>query len=169
MTFLKSFVLAATIALASVSANAAVTSSADLDSFSDSEFYTFNSIGTVGSSFSDYLALSVLGNRDLVGSVSATSTGKIAFTAFDLVASDLSVLSFGTLTSAGPRLAFGGLESLASAGSYFIHIAGTSTGTAGYNGTLSLVSPVPEPEAGAMMLVGLGLMGFVARRRKSKM
>ena len=29
------------------------------------------------------------------------------------------------------------------------------------------VSPVPEPETYGMMLMGLGLMGFVARRRKS--
>lgn len=29
------------------------------------------------------------------------------------------------------------------------------------------VTPVPEPETYAMMLAGLGLMGFVARRRKS--
>lgn len=169
MSFLKSFVLAATMVLTSVTANAAVTSSADLDSLADSEFYTFNSVGTLGTTFNDYLALSLFGNRDLVAGVSATSTNKVVFTAFDLVGSDLSVLSFGTLTSAGPRLAFGGLESLASAGNYFIHIAGTSKGTAGYTGTLSLVSPVPEPETGAMMLVGLSLMGFVAHRRKAKM
>lgn len=30
------------------------------------------------------------------------------------------------------------------------------------------VSPVPEPETYAMMMVGLGLMGFMARRRKTK-
>jgi hypothetical protein len=30
------------------------------------------------------------------------------------------------------------------------------------------VSPVPEPEIYAMMGVGLGLMGWVARRKKSK-
>lgn len=31
--------------------------------------------------------------------------------------------------------------------------------------SLGLVSPVPEPEAYAMLLVGLGLLGFVARRK----
>lgn len=30
------------------------------------------------------------------------------------------------------------------------------------------ISPVPEPETYGMMLLGLGLMGFIARRRKSK-
>jgi len=29
-------------------------------------------------------------------------------------------------------------------------------------------APIPEPETYAMMLAGLGLMGFVARRRKQK-
>ena len=30
------------------------------------------------------------------------------------------------------------------------------------------VSPVPEPESCAMMLTGMGLMGAIVRRRKSK-
>ena len=34
--------------------------------------------------------------------------------------------------------------------------------------TFSNVSPVPEPESYAMMLAGLGLMGTIALRRKSK-
>jgi hypothetical protein len=29
-------------------------------------------------------------------------------------------------------------------------------------------TPVPEPETYAMMLAGLGLLGFIARRRKQK-
>jgi len=36
------------------------------------------------------------------------------------------------------------------------------------NVSISTVSAVPEPESYAMMLAGLGLMGAVARRRKSK-
>ena len=34
--------------------------------------------------------------------------------------------------------------------------------------TLSDVAPVPEPETYAMLLAGLGLLGFVARRRKQQ-
>ncbi|MES2553545.1 MAG: FxDxF family PEP-CTERM protein, partial [Pseudomonadota bacterium] len=32
---------------------------------------------------------------------------------------------------------------------------------------ITLTSAVPEPETYGMMLAGLGLMGFVARRRKA--
>lgn len=44
----------------------------------------------------------------------------------------------------------------------------TAVATAAYGGVLSVapVTPVPEPEIYAMMAAGLGLMGFVARRRQ---
>ena len=42
--------------------------------------------------------------------------------------------------------------------------AGTAI-SASYGGSMS-VSPVPEPETYAMMMAGLGLVGFMARRRK---
>ena len=61
-------------------------------------------------------------------------------------------------------------------GAYNLQISGTTTNAAyaWYGGQLNLVSsstvsaPIPEPETYAMMLAGLGLMGFVARRRRQK-
>jgi len=55
------------------------------------------------------------------------------------------------------------------AGNYYVNITGLSNGTAGgiYNGAIS-VSAVPEPESYALMLAGLGAIGFIASRRRSK-
>jgi hypothetical protein len=43
---------------------------------------------------------------------------------------------------------------------------GTSDSFGGSLDAVSITTPVPEPEIYAMMAAGLGLMGFVARRRK---
>ncbi len=167
LTNIKSLVLAASLTLTCFTAQAAVTKSADLDATAGSEFYTYAGVGTVGTTFSDYLAITFDGTRDLVGSLSGTSSSAITFTAFDLLASDMTtVLAVGSVANVGSRLAFGGLDSVNTFGDYFVHIAGISSGTAGYNGTLSLVSPVPETEVYGMLLAGLGLMGFVAARRR---
>lgn len=54
------------------------------------------------------------------------------------------------------------------AGTYTLQIRGTVSGTNGgsYAGVLNLTNPVPEPETYAMLLAGLGLMGFIYRRKK---
>ncbi|WP_317205306.1 FxDxF family PEP-CTERM protein [Janthinobacterium sp.] len=53
-----------------------------------------------------------------------------------------------------------------SAGSYFLKVEGNVIGNGGgtYGGDLT-VSAVPEPETYAMLLAGLGLLGFAARRK----
>jgi hypothetical protein len=54
------------------------------------------------------------------------------------------------------------------AGSYFFEATGTGTGTDG--GRLSYTASavaVPEPQTYAMLLAGLGAIGFLARRRRA--
>jgi len=43
----------------------------------------------------------------------------------------------------------------------------SGTGATGAVGSTSVMTPVPEPETYALMLAGLGAMGFVAKRRKA--
>jgi hypothetical protein len=55
------------------------------------------------------------------------------------------------------------------AGPLTLTVIGTLNEGGSYSGTLNLLlAPVPEPETYAMMLGGLGLLGFMARRRKNK-
>jgi len=57
------------------------------------------------------------------------------------------------------------------AGSYVVKASGTLSGSADLTGLAVLgssyvLSPVPEPGAYAMMLAGMGVVGFVAVRRR---
>jgi hypothetical protein len=53
-------------------------------------------------------------------------------------------------------------------GNYDFQVFGTTSGTmgGGYSGLIS--AAVPEPETYAMMLAGIGMMGFMVRRRQNR-
>jgi len=161
---LRALVLAAGLVAASLSTSA----SATVDHvITTSEGYTFD--GHFTGSVDDYIPLS-LSFSDLVGTLSGTvakvAGSSITFTQFDVVdAITHAVVIDGTVFS-GSKASFGLVDGSTLSSTYALHIVGTSVGAAIYSGTLS-VSAVPEPETYGMMLAGLGLMGFVARRRKS--
>ena len=71
-----------------------------------------------------------------------------------------------------PGSQFASVSGLVPAGAYYFDVAGVAPAglAAAYNGSVDTAAapPIPEPETYAMMLAGLGLMGFVARRRRQK-
>jgi len=67
-------------------------------------------------------------------------------------------------TFTAQRLA-SGIPTLMPNTTYAIHVEGRSNGISAYAGMLN-VMPIPEPGTYALMLAGLGIVGFVARRRK---
>ena len=88
-------------------------------------------------------------------------------------AADVLVLGPGAGSSVPPPGSqFASVSGLVPAGAYYFDVAGVAPAglAAAYNGSVDTAAapPIPEPETYAMMLAGLGLMGFVARRRRQK-
>ena len=126
--------------------------SSSTGSFSD--LYTFDlsqpsqSLGTTVT-----FQISLLGNSSALGNMAIQLTDA----SMNVLGTDTQALSGNTLIISVPLPADTG---------YGFWVTGDVTGTIGgsYSGLLTAV-PVPEAETYAMMLVGLGLVGFMVRRR----
>lgn len=71
---------------------------------------------------------------------------------------------FNSLTNSGGELSPMGLKKISNSRIIISAFGGTLAGV-----SPTVVSPVPEPKGYAMMLVGLGLIGFAARRKKYRL
>lgn len=105
----------------------------------------------------------------IISSISRTADTGLAITGLSLYN------SAGTLVSSGKMLDQGTVDvwtisgnNLAS-GNYYLQVTGNLVGNTGaaFGGAISMAAPVPEPETYGMMLAGLGVLGFLARRRKA--
>lgn len=158
-----SLVLAGVAGLSSMSANAATFAAT-----ATPEGYEID-YTTSGTTFDDLWSFNVVAPASIVASVSGTSSKAFSFSAFDLVKlidGVYTTVVTGDVGNANPKISFGSLVADDLGGKYFIRVAGEGLTKVNYNGTIT-VSAVPEAETYVMMLAGVGLMGFVARRRKS--
>ena len=137
----------------------------------------------VGISFIDKHTFTLTANFD--GSSSITSSYLNSKTIKDLLITSFSLVKYDPVTDAvlhtytgtnitdplktNPTDSWELTASGLSAGSYFVEVGGQVVGNGGgsYASTLN-ISAVPEPTTYGMMAAGLGLLGFVARRKKAK-
>jgi len=124
-----------------------------------------NNHGTVanGSNFVSGLAAT---NAAFAGSVNAYgSTGKIANSGGDSNGAFDTNLFVWTITRSSTNNINNATPAALSVAGFSPYFNLSSSGVLNYTATAA--APIPEPETYGMLLAGLGMIGFVARRRKS--
>jgi len=181
MTKFKSIILAAMLATAGLTAQTAQAATYDLEydlvgGFSATATNTYSS--AIGA-FSDHFLFNLDHTFEAGASVTSSYVkGK------DVQITGFNIVQYGTSESDIIKTVYG-VNELATngvgkkdwwtldtswlvAGNYYLEVTGNVLGANGgsYSADLN-VAAVPEPETYAMLLGGLGLVGFVARRRKA--
>lgn len=124
----------------------------------DSFYFLTDSRGTINISISNDPAPPLLWYTELNSAKLYSATGANPSNPFGVNFNIASAAAIGNEI----RLTSG----IVNAGEYIVSVFGSTNGQWGgyYNGTIS-VTAVPEPETYAMLLAGLGVVGFAARRR----
>jgi len=175
----KSLMAAVVLAGASLGASSAMAqignSPQALDLVDNSAFFgdSFEE-GNSGATFADQFTFTVSGTVGqtldaIVASISPTADVGLDITGIWLFAGDGTMLSTGSSLQTGATDVWSVSGDNLTAGDYYLRVNGTlvSDDGASFGGAMMLM-PVPEPETYGMMLGGLGILGFLARRRKAR-
>jgi hypothetical protein len=129
--------------------------------------YFGNAIGTSGA-FTDVFTFSPsISSSDIIAQVTAYNFTADSGLSFSSVS--LNGVSLFTPTGVNPAIGLSGTITVSDLTSLVLTVSGMSSGGGAYGGNINIkaISAVPEPATYGMMLGGLALVGFVARRRKA--
>jgi PEP-CTERM motif len=129
------------------------------------ETTSFNHANVAGGAFSDTWNFNVSGlvNADgLLSNFASRASQNIDFTSASL--NGVALVIDNTQQSA--QLSLATLLPADFTGPLQLIVNGTSGGNGSYSGNLNITAAVPEPETYALLLAGLGLVGFAARRKQ---
>ncbi len=127
----------------------------------------------MGDTFSDRFTFAVTGvPHDLdaiISSISGSADTGLDITGLGVYSEAGALIANGTSLMSGMNdvwtLSTDGLA----LGNYYLQVSGSMVSdTSGSFGGAVMLQPVPEPETYGMMLAGLGVVGWMARRRKVK-
>jgi PEP-CTERM motif len=157
---LKSLVLAVTFATASASSFAALNQPVTFSS-SGPGIWTSNLFSSTDS-YSTY-KLDFTGVSSSVNMLTSFVVSVVDQADFDITNVRLDGTSFADL---GNQWTYNFSGFIGTGLVHTLEVSGTpAVGTHGYSGSITVA--VPEPESYAMMIAGLGAMGFMARRRRN--
>jgi len=126
-----------------------------------------------GATFTDRFNFAVTGTQPLSLAAVVATNSLTGATGLGITGLSLYDVGGGTVVTSGTSQNSGALDvwTLTStnlaAGNYYLQVSGNvlSNESASFGGAASLV-PVPEPETYGMMLGGLGILAWLARRRR---
>ena len=117
--------------------------------------------------FQDVYSFTLVDPGSLSGNAVAVNFGGYNILGLTVTLQDSSFALVGTDNTPNTGFTFAGLA----AGTYALNVLGFATGSQGgfyAGGMIAETAPVPEPETYALMLAGLGVLSFVASRRRSR-